>query len=121
GSGVQLTSNQIYDGQVQNLDHSVSGNSFSIGALLYPWGFSLGYLTSNSEKQVYEIPSLGKEIEPEVSTGELRFSLARVFFKNRLALGGSLIFAQAVEEIQSPEPALNGQLTDAFAFGITLG
>ena len=104
GADSNFVSNTITDGQVQSLTHPLNAYQFGVAASLYPWGFGFAYRSRTHEGQPYEFQnSPGSSANMMVSTGDIYFSAARVFFDDRLSIGASLIAAQADERIE-PQP-----------------
>jgi hypothetical protein len=91
-----VSSTRIEDAQIQNFEAPIVTSSAGVALNMYPWGFSAGYVSPYQEGQTYGLLSQpGQASDVEVAIKELRFSAARVFWSNRLAVGLSLRAGQA--------------------------
>ncbi len=121
GADSNFATNIIYDRNIQNFDNSLSTYELGVAFNQYPWGFSFGYISPYREGQTYSLmnsPDMPKTLS--VSTREFHFSVAHLFFKNRLSVGLSLILGQSVQEILS---VTNSQEVNAqsYSLGSTIG
>ncbi len=122
GGDTTFTSNTIYDGNTQNYDEAMYANDIGLAINLYPWGFSVGYVSPFQVGQPYGLASSPNDPTIlTVKTRELYFSAARVFFNNRLALGGSLILGQSEHQMEfTNSPQLSASY-HAYALGGNVG
>jgi hypothetical protein len=104
-----FSSDKEYDSHVQSSEDSMSLNDFGVAFGAYPWGFSLGYVSPYREDASYFTaadPNDAAELDTTVR--EFHLGVARVFFNDRLSLGGNLIVGQAERAMQFPSsPAFN--------------
>ncbi len=108
GGDTNLSQNEIHDGNLQEYSERIGLGSIGAAANAYPWGFSMGRVPIGQEGQNYILPSgspapfNNQASHISIATHEYRFAVARIFWKNRLALGGSLNIGLGEEEIGSP-------------------
>ena len=113
GIGLQISGNQIQDGNLQEFDQSFRSRQIGATGSVYPWGFSLGWFTPQQESQNYTIAG-GPPVFLETLTRLFAVSAARVFSNNRFSIGASLLFGQGEETVAS-------STVSSFAFGANLG
>ncbi|OFZ84040.1 MAG: hypothetical protein A2603_15770 [Bdellovibrionales bacterium RIFOXYD1_FULL_55_31] len=94
------TSNWVHDNRPQTFESSIQTSNFGAALNPYPWGISLGYLNPYRESESYRIPADPNLRAIDLNTGvrEFRASAARVFLRNRLSLGVSLVLGQSETE-----------------------
>jgi hypothetical protein len=121
GADLNIASNQIYDGYIQDINFPIKLNDFGLAVNAYPWGFSFGYVQPSIEGQLY-----GLALSPTVPTNvtvavrELHFSVARLFFDNKLSVGGSMFLGQAEDLLESSTASYSFGY-HPFAIGASLG
>jgi hypothetical protein len=118
-----VTSNSIHDAQIQTYSDPVMSNNFGVALSHYPWGFSLGYISPYREADSYSIGEASADPHwYQITTRELRFSLARLFFNDKLSLGASFSYGQTEDEIDSiaPDDAISNAY-HAYSAGFTFG
>ncbi len=122
GADLNFASNVIYDRNIQNYDSAMNTSNFGVAFSHYPWGFSVGYVLPYVEGQTYLTPNSAREPqEIEVSTRQFYLSGARLFFKDHLALGASLILGQAKQTITPVGAALFSSTSHSYAIGASFG
>ncbi len=98
-TGAQLNSNRIRDGYIQDEDQEVRSSNFGIFGSVYPWGFALGHWSPQKVGARYQLLNGGALVNNQIAVDEFRISLARLFFQDKLSIGGNLIFGRGRAEI----------------------
>ncbi len=122
GLGLQITGNRVYDGDIQPYEAPLTTSNLGVTSSAYPWGFSAGYWSPQYEGGAYRLGSdSGPRVRPEVLTQEFRFAAGRVFFDNKLALGGSFVLGRSVQSIEFLDtPEMDNSHT-AYSIGASFG
>jgi len=115
-----FANNTIHDGHTQNFEDPIPTNSIGAAVGIYPWGFSLGYVTSSREDAPYVLNGFTNPVVVTTTARELRLGVAHLFFENQLSLGLSLNIGQSEEEIQA-SPNFPDQVVHSGMVGATLG
>lgn len=118
---VVFNSNWYKDNRIQDYDTAINTLHFGAAASPYPFGFSLGFFTPYRESQEYTIPGASNTAATlTADIKEFRLSAAKVFWDNKIAVGGSIIFGSSVTEYA---PTLGGGDYSSYAnsLGLALG
>ena len=110
----QIVSTTLHDQRLQRSGDAIESSEWGLGVSPAHWGFAIAYYSPETESGTYVSPNTGDTVKTEVSLKELRFTLARDFFGDKLAIGTTFEVVKAIRE-------LNDASLDAFGASYQLG
>jgi len=121
GLDIIVTENIISDELLQGGDTAVL-RSTQFGAVgpRYPWGFGISAGSTHGEGGEYVLPD-SSTIKPEVTVHELQFSASRVFWKDRISLGGGLVLGGSTLSLAPATQAGLVSESGGLALGLRVG
>lgn len=95
----QFNKTTHHDERLQRSGEPIDSIQGGLGVSPPPWGFGVSYYSPMTESGNYISQATNRSVDTEISLKQFRFSLARGFLENKLALGASLDLVKAVREI----------------------
>ncbi len=107
---VQFSANQVHDQNVQDYDQPLLTGNGGIAANFYPWGYSFGVWSPESEGQKYLLAPSQTPVNAGVFVQEYRVSVARLMWNEKLSLGLGLLLGKSKESLEftnSPDSSVS--------------
>ncbi len=118
---VQINSNKVPDGNTQHYEQAVQVSNFGAVVNPYPWGFSVGYESPHSERQESVLAGTGGRAITELSIKDIQVSASRLALDDRLSVGMSASFSQAIRSLSTPDQPTSSHDSKSFAVRMSVG